>query len=192
MYNGIEQVFGDVVGSLGEERWGLVYTFFHPELREQSRGKLGLGSIFDGLLSEAAGIVGAATPGSVAGFSLPDASEPTLEVPATIVFEAYGIARRSQYWRAEIALCKGLPIGEAVVVSVVDAEGAKIERATLKLLGSDLSVSNGLAAYDLMTFQHNLKNTEVALVYPTGECVEGTLKFGAEEGVRDADLPDLD
>lgn len=185
MYNGIEQVLGDVVGSFGEERWGLVYAFFHPELRTQSKDDFGLCALFDGLLSEAAGMVGAASGRTIAGISLPDAAEMALEVPATIVYEAYGITKRNQYWRAEIALSGGLPIGEAVLVSVLNADGEKIEKATLKLLGTDLPVFNGLAAYDLASFQRNLKNAEVALVYPSGECVEGTLKFGEKEYVRD-------
>lgn len=181
MFDESSQVTGGVASQFCEGYWEVIHAFFHPELSEQASGDSCIDALFEGVLSETIGLADEVADGSNDGLALPCANENVLEVPATIVFESYGITRRNQYWRAEIAVSKGLPIGEAVVVSVLDADGEKIERATLRLLGSDLSVSNGIAAYDLASFQRNLRKTDVALIYPSGECVEGTLKFGDED-----------
>lgn len=172
-------MFDDWNSPASDEKWFVVYSFFHPELQTSVGGAGESGdllSILAGLASESAGFGRSATRDR--------RKDPYVfhregvVTPATLVYEAYGVTEREKYWRAEIALTTALPIGDKVVVSVTDADGVKIPSAKLLLLGSELTVFDGLAAYDLDTFQMNLDRTDVSLVYPSGLAVEGTLKFG--------------
>jgi len=155
--------------------WGVVYSFFHPELRQvENSSDVSLSSLFSGFTS---GITGATHDGSL----------PSQEIagiytglPASLVYESYGIDDSRLYWRAEIEIASGLTIGDAVVVSVKDYEGRAIDGATLTLLGTALFVSSGMAAYNLAEFQERLDNTEVALTFANGDRVIGTLKFGED------------
>lgn len=175
-------MFSDLNPTSCDELWSVVYSFFHPELRTTDEGideSVDLINLLSGLASEAAGFGKSARKERGAN-SFPFHQEHVLgaQAPATLVYEAYGVTERDKYWRAEIALTTALPIGDKVVVSVTDADGVKIPQAKLVLLGSELSVFDGLAAYDLDAFQTDLERTDVSLVYPSGITVEGTLKFG--------------
>lgn len=157
--------------------WPIVYAFFHPEMRSADRDEVG--SIFEGLLS---GSIGIAT--SSASREADEISERLSfydGIPASLVFEAYNVQYRDQYWRAQIDLVTGVSVGANIAVSVTNADGEAIEDGQLVLLGSTLRVTKGLALYSLSEFQKNLGNTEVSLALaPGGRPVVGTLKFGEE------------
>lgn len=157
--------------------WPIVYAFFHPELRS-SEGDW-VGSLFEGLLSGSIGIATSSAPDGT-GSILEDLSRYN-GIPASLVFEAYNVQYRDQYWRAQLDLVTGVSVGANIAVSVTNADGEAIEDGQLVLLGSTLRVTNGLAIYSLSKFQESLGNTEVSLTLcPTGKPVVGTLKFGEE------------
>lgn len=156
-------------GALDEGTWQIVYSFFHPE-EESSVG--GIGSLLSGLLSEPIGIAsGASRPGAIAASRFYSGS------PACLVWSADDDVGQKNYWRAQIMVTSGIGFDESVVVSVTDSQGEGIESATLILLNSILEVSDGTAAYSLAEFQHNLANTNVALVYPDGRRVPGGFRL---------------
>lgn len=180
-------MFSDLNPTSCDELWSVVYSFFHPELRTTDEGmdeSVDLINLLAGLASEAAGFGNSARKERGVN-SFPFHQERVLgaQAPVTLVYEAYGVTERDKYWRAEIALTTALPIGDKVVVSVTNADGEKIPMAKLLLLGTELTVLDGLAAYDLYSFQMNLERTDVSLVYPSGLNIEGTLKFGMECGL---------
>lgn len=157
--------------------WPIVYAFFHPEMRSADRDEVG--SIFEGLLSGSLGIAKSSAPDG-AGSIFEDLSRYN-GIPASLVFEAYNVQYRDQYWRAQLDLVTGVSVGANIAVSVTNADGEAIEDGQLVLLGSTLRVTKGLALYSLSEFQKTLDNTEVSLtIMPGGHPVAGTLKFGDE------------
>lgn len=170
------------------KQWGVVYAFFHPELKTQfgrsdvSEGgdDVGIASLLSGILSSAAGIAGSRTPGECPAETISGFTDVYAGVPASLVYEAFSVTDEKLYWRAEINIASGLSVGDAVVVSVTNSKGDSIDGATLILLGTRLKVSDGIAAYNLAKFQEHLENTNVALTFANGVQVQGTLKLGEE------------
>lgn len=170
---------------LEDNVWAIVYGFFHPEINarvslrgHQQQDEGGLSSLFEGVLSRASG-VDKRFPKSEARIDVAWLDEIYAGIPASLTWEAYGICDAKLYWRAEIDIASGMAMGDTVLVSVTNANGEGIDGAKLILLGTELQVSSGMAAYSLARFQERLENTEVALQFQDGSRVQGTLKFGA-------------
>ena len=158
-------------GVLDEGTWQIVYSFFHPE----KAGTDGDGSLLSGILfdlSEPIGIAG--------GVSVPGTAKPEFYSgrPAYLIWTADENEDTKNYWRAQIMVATGTGIDDSIVVSITDAQGEVIDAGTLILLSSALNVSQGKAYYSLSEFQNHLSNTDVALVFPDGRRVPGTLKLG--------------
>lgn len=150
-------------GVLDEGTWQIVYSFFHPV-----HGGLG-NVLFSGDI------------GSVTRAGITHGDKVYSGRPTSLIWETDEVFKEVDYWSAEIAVMSGMGISESLLVSVVDAKGSAIDAARLILLGSELTVSNGIAHYSLSEFQSNLGNTQVALVYPDGRQIPGALKLGAEK-----------
>lgn len=152
--------------ALDDATWQLVYSFFHPEESAADDS----GSLLSGLLADLSGPIGIA-----GGASLPGATAPGFYSgrPACLVWAADENVDEKNFWRAEIMVTTGLGFEESVIVTVTDSHGESIDAAKLILLNSTLEVSDGTAAYSLAEFQRNLRNTNVALVYPDGRRVPG-------------------
>ena len=150
-------------GILDEGTWQIVYSFFHPE-----RGGLG-NTLFSGDI------------GSITRAEITHGDKVYSGRPTSLIWETDEGYKEMDYWSAEIAVMSGMGISESLLVSVLDAKGAAIDAARLILLGSELTVSKGIAHYSLSEFQRNLGNTHVALVYPDGRQIPGSLKLGAEK-----------
>lgn len=166
-------MFDESNGMLDAETWQIVYSFFHPE--ETWCG--GDGSLLAGIASYLSGPVGVA-----GGASLPGAAVPRFYSgrPACLVWAADENEDEKNFWRAQIMVTSGLGIEETVVVSVTDSQGENIGFAKLILLNSNLEVKDGAAEYCLAEFQRNLTNTTVALVYPDGRRVPGSLNLDCD------------
>lgn len=154
-------------GALDEGTWQIVYSFFHP-----THGGLG-NALFSGDIE------------SVTRAGITHGDKVYSGRPTSLIWETDEGFKEGDYWSAEIAVMSGLGISESLLVSVVDAKGSAIDAARLILLGSELTVSNGIAHYSLAEFQRNLGNTKVALVYPDGRQIPGSLKLGAEKLFKD-------
>ena len=145
---------------LDECTWQIVYSFFHPE---EDAG--GFGSLFTGILSGPIGISGGSLPGAIAAPSFYSGR------PACLVWAADEDKDEKNFWRAQIMVTSGLGFDESVIITVTDAQGENIDSAKLILLNSTLDVAE---------FQRNLKNTNVALIYPDGRRVPGTLSLNED------------
>ena len=150
-------------GVFDEGTWQIVYSFFHPESEGVCR------AIFSG-------DIGPATRAGITHGEKVYSGRPT-----SLVWETDEGYKDVDYWSAEIAVMSGMGISESLLVSVVDVKGSAIDAARLVLLGSELTVSNGIAHYSLSEFQRNLGNTQVALIYPDGRQIPGSLKLGNEK-----------
>lgn len=155
-------------GILDEDSWLTVYSFFHPE---EESGIEASSSLFSGFLSGPIGISGGSLPGAIAAPSFYSGR------PACLVWAADENEDEKDFWRAQIMVTSGVGFDESVIVTVTDAQGENIDSAKLILLNSTLEVSDGTAAYSLAEFQRNLRNTNVALIYPDGRRVPGGFRL---------------
>ena len=153
-------------GILDEGTWQIVYSFFHPEEGMDAGVADSVAtSPFVGLFSDAIGITSSPVSASVQRFYSGR--------PACLVWSADENTEEKNFWRAEIMVTTGLGFEESVLVTVTDSHGESIDAAKLILLNSTLEVSDGTATYSLAEFQRNLRNTNVALIYPDGRRVPG-------------------
>ena len=161
-------------GVLDEGTWHIVNAFFHPERKACDDGDIAHDAVasFAGLFSDAIGITGESVPGADITPNFYSGR------PAGLVWSANEHEDKKDYWRAQIMVTSGLGFEERVIVTVTDSQGENIDAATLILLNSTLEVNNGSAEYSLAEFQHNLANTNVALIYPDGRRVPGALSLG--------------
>lgn len=145
-----------------EAQWGVIQLFFRPSKF------VGSDKFVPGISERSA----------ATGLKRRSLLETYSGVPTSLVYEAFE-SDRSDYWKAEISIGRGLGVTDMVVVLVTGWEDRKIDAAELVLLGSSLKVSKGIAFYRLEDFQRNLANTEVELVL-AGKHIPGTLKLGDE------------
>lgn len=146
--------------------WEFVYSFFHPE-EQVFHSASSLTDIYSDIIGVSKDN-GRFSPGIYGG------------QPAYLTWAADDQEESVNYWRAQIMVAAGTGIDDSIVVSITDAQGEYIDAATLILLSSTLNVLHGKAYYSLSEFQEHLSNTEVALIFPDGRRIPGTLKLGDE------------
>lgn len=177
-------------GILDARTWKIVCDFFRVGKRKASDGggiASVIGSVFGGFPALAAGAVGGAVPGILAGvdpivagaFGISDDSSDGKGTDVRSVLSWYAKVPHDSiyYWRlrVHVAVDTANALNERVVISVKDGQHSRIDKAVLMFLGSELDVKNGLAEYSLKKFQESLSNSTVYLVFSDGRRVEGKI-----------------